>query len=198
MSIHVFGKMKYIGDLSLESINSDIEKNNYDVPIYGDFATSVAKKLNDMYAKDGKEEMVESLGRDLNGSSADFNYKLGRNDVVTGIADTPAVVHDTHLSVESVNPMGVGIYNIIHEVAGLAKGVPHPVIFTMEHHLVKDEDVELIKDLIVRGNKHVILILFIHGNLGVDQVRIGAPALYELMESTNHLTVYLTYKVEQR
>lgn len=43
MSIHVFGKMKYIGDLSLESINSDIEKNNYDVPIYGDFATSVAK-----------------------------------------------------------------------------------------------------------------------------------------------------------
>lgn len=26
MSIHVFGKMKYIGDLSLESINSDIEK----------------------------------------------------------------------------------------------------------------------------------------------------------------------------
>ena len=178
MTIHVFGKMKYIGDLSLESINADIEQNNYDV--------------------DGKEEMVESLGRDLDGSSADFNYKLGRNDVVTGIADTPAAVHDTHLSVESVNPMGVGIYNIIHEVAGLAKGVPHPVIFTMEHHLVKDEDVELIKDLIVRGNKHVILILFIHGNLGVDQVKIGAPTLYELMESTNHLTVYLTYKVEQR
>ena len=59
MTIHVFGKMKYIGDLSLESINSDIEKNNYDVPIYGDFATSVAKKLNEMYAKFGNPYKIQ-------------------------------------------------------------------------------------------------------------------------------------------
>lgn len=192
----VYVDNRFFPELSVESINNGIESNGYKVPVYGDFSTALAAKLNEMFRKDSKgdpEDQIESLGRDFDGNSETFDYKLGRNDVITGVADKPATIMDTTLSIEHTGTTGIGMYNIINEVAGIIKGVPNSVVYTSNYNSLTDGEISLIKDLIVRGNKHIILILFVDEQTPLSEVKLRAGTLYDLMRDTNHLTVFVTY-----
>ena len=188
---------------SVESINLAtpfIQNGERVIPVYGDFASQLADKLNQLYRKDADEddvEKVDRLGRDFDGNSNHFNYQLGRKELVSGVGDIPATMTDTQLSVESfveqVHTGGIGMYNITDEIAGIAKGVSNCLIWTSDYRMILEEDITLIRDLIVKAGKHVVMVLMVPKEIGLTYVKIKVSGLYELMESTNHLTVYLTY-----
>lgn len=188
-------------EVNKESVNASSEGSV--IPVYGDFATQVAAKLNEMFKKhnDGNgqdENMIQSLGKDLDGSETGYDYKLGRNDVISGFEDIPSTMEDTQLSVEHVSRNGIGMYDVSHEIAGLAVGLKHPVIFTTSYNSIRDEDVDVIRDLIVKANKNVIVILVVPEGMGLAEVKIDAASLYDLMEVSANLTVFITYMLEKR
>lgn len=188
---------KYVGELSRESVYSDIKGHDQNIPVYGDYSTIVAAKLNEVFAKhndENSDEKVEYMGRDFDGNSEDFDYRIGRQDVISGIEGSHDTMNDTKLSIEHVGTEGIGMYNIVNEVAGIAAGVPNTNIWTLDYRSLNDEFVDRIRDLIM-GGTHVILILFIPTGTQVSDVSIDAPKLYDLMEQTNHLTVFMSYQL---
>lgn len=185
-------------ELSVETVKETVPNNSDEIPVYGSFATVVAHKLRSMFAKEQKGlKEIPTLGRDMTGKSNEFNYQLGRRDVVTGITDTQTTMRDGELAVEHVQQSGIGLYNIMEDVAGLCKGVENTMIVTFRTDELWDEQIDFIKDLIIRANKHIILILFVDEQTELTNIEIKCPKLYELLGNTGRLDVYLTYLVKR-
>nr|DAP57208.1 MAG TPA: hypothetical protein [Caudoviricetes sp.] len=184
----------YFTHLSLEDIQY---KQEYDiVPLYGDFAAMVADKLNAVFRKESeKKEEVKSLGSDIDDKSTQFNYGI-RKELITAY-DNTATMKSPGLTVENAHfTDGVGLYNIIYDVAGMVKGMTRPIVYTVKDNLIDTETVEKLDALIKAGHQIVLIIALDDANKAVDDIRIQSTELFDLMRNEpSNIAVYAAYTI---
>ena len=184
----------YFTHLSLEDIQY---KQEYDiVPLYGDFAAMVADKLNAVFRKESeKKEEVKSLGSDIEDKSTQFNYGI-RKELITAY-DNTATMKSPGLTVENAHfTDGVGLYNIIYDVAGMVKGMTRPIVYTVKDNLIDTETVEKLDALIKAGHQIVLIIALDDANKAVDDIRIQSTELFDLMRNEpSSIAVYAAYTI---
>ena len=184
----------YFTNLSLEDIQYRQEYNV--VPLYGDFAAMVADKLNAVFRKESeKKEEIKSLGSDIDDKSTQFNYGI-RRELITAY-DNTATMKSPGLAVENAHfTDGVGLYNIIYDVAGMVKGMTRPIVYTVKDSLIDAETVEKLDGLIKAGHQIVLIIALDDANKAVDDIRIQSTELFDLMRNgPNNIAVYAAYTI---
>lgn len=184
----------YFTHLSLEDIQYRQEYNI--VPLYGDFAAMVADKLNAVFRKESeKKEEVKSLGSDIDDKSTQFNYGI-RKELITAY-DNTATMKSPGLTVENAHfTDGVGLYNIIYDVAGMVKGMTRPIVYTVKDNLIDTETVEKLDALIKAGHQIVLIIALDDANKAIDDIRIQSTELFDLMRNEpSNIAVYAAYTI---
>lgn len=200
MKVKAVARLDFIHELSVESFSHDLSlygAKAKTVPVYGDFASLVSAKLNEIYSKDAEheEDMVESLGRDLGDpNDPTYDYQLGRKDVITNIDNHQVTIKDTHLAIEHLNHgvEGIGLYDIAYQLAGVCKGVEDTVVMTVNYSNVPDYVLEKAEALINEG-KHVCLVIVLPKDVELSEIQFESSKLYEIMEKTDHVSVFATY-----
>ena len=167
MKVKAVARLDFIHELSVESFTHDLSlygAKAKTVPVYGDFASLVSAKLNEIYSKDAEheEDMVESLGRDLGDpNDPTYDYQLGRKDIA-------------------------------YQLAGVCKGVEDTVVMTVNYSNVPDYVLEKVEALINEG-KHVCLVIVLPKDVELSEIQFESSKLYEIMEKTDHVSVFATY-----